>query len=324
MSIFNWIAIPFGYAMDLLYHITNNYGAAVIAFAALVALVMHPLNLKNAVNGYKKRRLAPHVATIRLMYPNNLDMQNRMMEHMYRNEKVSISGGCLLGIIPFIILISMFCVLYSPLRFIYHLDADTAAALTTQMKDIAPELFEASRGYSELIAAQYLPVYAEQIKAIDAFRDLPTRVYEGVNFNFAGINLAAAPQLDFTKWIDYGWGTIGLFLLPFVTALVQTVPAFIGYIKKVIAAFKNKDVSVAKSPSSWTTPVSIFLTLVVAFAVPGALSLYWLVKGLVNIGLNAHIHAEIMKLPPDKTNLKELERISAEELAFEKYTELAD
>lgn len=316
MFIFDWIAIPFGYAMDLLYRITNNYGAAVILFALLVAAVMHPLNLKNTINSYKKRRLAPHVTVIRGMYPNNLDMQNRMMEHMYRNEKVSLTGGCLLAAVPFIILISMFCVLYSPLQFIYHLGSDTAAELTGHMQTIAPDLFENSRGYAELIAAQHIPDYAEQIKAL--MPDLPERVFEGINFNFLGINLAAAPQLDFTKWEDHSWGTIGLFLLPIITALVQTVPSIIEYIKSVIAAFKNKDVKAAKNPMNWTRPVSILLTLVIAFIVPGALSLYWLTRSLASFGLNAHIRAAIKKLPPDKTDLKELERISAEELASEK------
>ena len=317
MFIFDWIAIPFGYAMDFLYRITNNYGVAVILFSVLVALIMHPMNLKSAINSYKKRRLAPYVTTIRSMYPNNLDMQNRMMEHMYRDEKVSITGGCLLSVVPVIILISMFCVLYSPLRFIYHLDVDTAAELTEHMKSIAPDLFSNSRGYAELIAAQNISHYAEQIKAL--MPDLPGRVYQGINFNFLGINLAAAPQLDFTKWADHSWGTIGLFCLPIVTALVQTIPSIVEYIKKIIAVFKNKDVkSAAKSPSTWMTPVSILITLVVAFMVPGALSLYWLTKSLVHFALNEHIRWAIKKLPPDKTNLKELERISAEELAAEK------
>ena len=324
MFIFDWIAIPFGYVMDFLYRITHNYGVAVILFAVLMAMLMHPLNFKNAINSYKKKRLAPHVTMIRGMYPQNLDMQNRMMEHMYRDEKVSLAGGCLLSVVPFIIVFSMFCVLYSPLQFIYHLDANTASELTSHMQTIAPELFENSRGYAELIAAQHIPAYAEQISAVEAFKDLPARVYEGINFNFLGINLAAAPQLDFTKWTDTGWGTVGLFLLPIVTALVQTVPAIIDYMKNVIAAFKNKDVKAAKNPMNWTKPVSILLTLIIAFIVPGALSLYWLIRSLMSFALTTHIHAAIKKLPPDKTDLKELERISAEELEREKATEKQD
>lgn len=320
MFIFDWIAIPFGYAMDFLYRLTNNYGASVILFSLLVSLVMHPIHLRNAVNSYKKKRLAPHVTTIRGMYPKNVEMQNRMMEHMYQKEKVNLAGGCLLNIVPIIILISMFCVLYSPFQFIYHLDEETAIKLTQYIRELNPTLFENSRGYSELIAAQHISEYAEQIKIYwqaEGFVALPERIFEGINFNFFGINLAAAPQLDFTKWEKRDWGTIGLFMLPILTAITQTLPSLITYVKNLIAAFKKKNTAMTKNPASWMKLVSIILTLVISFIVPGALSLYWLTKSVAAFGLNTHIRSTIKKLPPDTTDLKELERISAEELEME-------
>jgi membrane protein insertase Oxa1/YidC/SpoIIIJ len=61
------ISVPFGYVMDIFYRITQNYGLATILFAACVCLLMHPLNLKNAVSSYKRNRLEPHVQGIRAM-----------------------------------------------------------------------------------------------------------------------------------------------------------------------------------------------------------------------------------------------------------------
>lgn len=326
MVIFDYISIPFGYMMDGLYRVTNNYGVAIMLFAVLVTLVMYPMNLRNNINAYKRKRLSPHVTVIRGMYPGNLDMQNRMMEHMYRNEKVSLSGGCLLSIIPVIILISMFCVIYSPIQFIFHEDATTAKEIVAHIRTLDPALFGNSRGYSELIAAQHIPDYAESIRA--AFPDLTERAYEGIDFCFLGIDMASAPQLDFTKWTDHSWGTIGLFLLPILMIIVQALPSIIAYIKKVIAAFKGKtNENGAFGLANLFQLFSLVMMVGIAFVVPGVLCLYWITKSATSHLLNIYTKKKILSLPPDPTDLKELEKICLLELgrkSNEGFTEYAE
>ena len=41
------ITIPFGWLLGQLYHLTNNYGVAMIIFALAVNLVLLPINAKS-------------------------------------------------------------------------------------------------------------------------------------------------------------------------------------------------------------------------------------------------------------------------------------
>ena len=40
------ITVPFGWLLGQLYHLTNNYGVAMIIFAVLVQAILLPINAK--------------------------------------------------------------------------------------------------------------------------------------------------------------------------------------------------------------------------------------------------------------------------------------
>ena len=49
----NLITVPFGWLLGQLYHLTNNYGVAMIIFALAVQAVLTPINAKSKKNMMK-------------------------------------------------------------------------------------------------------------------------------------------------------------------------------------------------------------------------------------------------------------------------------
>lgn len=300
------ISVPFGYVMDIFYRITQNYGLATILFAACVCLLMHPLNLKNTVSSYKRNRLEPHVQAIRAMYPKDVPMQNRMMERMYEKENVSLSGGCLLALIPFFILIPLFCVVYSPIRYMLHEGSGTAQALFQHIYELKPELFEGCGGYWELATAKYIPQFADTIR--EKFPELREATLNGLNFNFLGIDLSSVPQLNVAKWDANNWANIGLFLMPILAVLAQMGPSIYAGIKSLIKILKSKkgDNVAQNMKFNFLLPVMAILLLVIGYQTPAALSLYWITKSLIALLLNIHIQKKVAAVPPISISLEDL------------------
>ena len=101
------ITIPFGYLMDWLYRITNNYGVALILFAIIVQLVLLPITAKSKRSTMKMSRLQPRIKDIQTRYAHDQQKQNELITKMYQEEGVSMGGGCLWSFIPLFILLPL-------------------------------------------------------------------------------------------------------------------------------------------------------------------------------------------------------------------------
>ena len=112
------ITVPFGWLLAQLYHLTNNYGVAMILFAILVQLILMPINAKSKKSMMKMSRLTPRIQDIQARYANDPQKQNEMMQKLYQDEGVSMSGGCVWSLIPMLILFPLFAVIRQPITYI--------------------------------------------------------------------------------------------------------------------------------------------------------------------------------------------------------------
>ena len=70
------ITIPFGYLLDFLNQLTNNYGVALILFAILVRVVLLPINAKSKKSMMKMSRMQPKIQEIQRKYANDKQKQD--------------------------------------------------------------------------------------------------------------------------------------------------------------------------------------------------------------------------------------------------------
>ena len=287
----NLITVPFGWLLAQLYHLFNNYGVAMIIFGILVQLILLPIKAKSKKSMMKMSRVQPQIQDIQRRYANDSQKQNEMLQKLYKEEGVSMGGGCLWSFIPLFILIPLFTVIREPLTYIMMESAEVSAQIIELIKNAAPEMFNLKNSYYDQVsAAQAIPQFAAELKAaIPAIKD---STLEGINFSFLGINLGAIPEFNvFSANWAWDWAHIGAFLIPLMSAGSQVLNMWIAQ-KQNNSVVTNEngiqDKEMAeKSQSHQSTQTMLWMmplmSLWIGFTVSASLSLYWFVGGIIGM-----------------------------------------
>ena len=287
------ITVPFGYILDFLYQLVNNYGLALILFAVVVQLVLLPITAKSKKSMMKMSRLTPRIQAIKDKYPNDQQKQNEAIQKLQQEEGASLGcGGCLWSLVPMLILIPLYGVIRQPIEFMLHESAETAQAIVNVIKAELPDLFNARNTfYEQLIAASHIAEYKDAILA--AGIEVSERTLEGLNFTFLGLDLGTVPEYrvwNSAVW-TWNWSCIGVFLIPVISAGQQIVSMLIAQRanNSVITDEKGlEDKETAKKSQQnqsnkmmmWMMPI---MSLWIGFGVPAALSVYWFVGGVLRM-----------------------------------------
>ena len=322
-SLADLIRVPFGWLMDILYRFTANYGVAMILFAILVKLVLLPITAKSKRSSMKMSRMSPRVKEIQAKYANDPQKQNEAMRALYQEEGVSLFGGCLWALVPLFILLPLYTVVREPIIYMLHETAETATQIISAMKNVAADLFKSGAYYEQMIAAANISDYAGEVQAV--LPELSQRTLEGINFDFLGIDLGTIPSFNIFSWEKYDWAHIGAFLLPLLSAGSQVLSMFISMRMNNSVVTNEKgiyDAEAAKQSQNnqtsktmmWVMPL---MSLWIGFSIPAALSLYWLIQGIVSLVMDTLMTKHYRKVYDAEDALRleramEQERIEAE------------
>lgn len=102
------IANLFGYLLNFLYNLFNNYGIAIIVFTILLRIVLIPITVSQQKSMKKNAKVQEKMKEIQKKYKNNPEKLNQETIELYKREKVSPFSGCLSSIIQIILIISVF------------------------------------------------------------------------------------------------------------------------------------------------------------------------------------------------------------------------
>ena len=316
------IKIPFGYLLDWLYQFTTNYGLSLIIFAIIIKLVLLPASIKSKKSSMKMSRLSPRVQALQEKYAGDQQKQNEAVQALYREEGVSMGGGCLWSFLPLFILFPLYAVVRQPITYMLHETVEVAAQVVTVIKDAVPAAFGKNEFYNEMIAASRIPEFAEELKGIVA----NPRTLEGLNFNFLGINLGLQPNWKIWTWETYDWSTIGLFLLPLASTGVQFLSMFVAQKQNNSVVTNEKGLQdeemAKKSQANQSTQTMLYMmplmTLWIGFTVPGALSIYWLIQGVIATVQDAILTKHFRKIYDEEDAIRQARAAEEEKLLAEK------
>ena len=283
----NLITVPFGWILAQLYNLTGNYGVAMILFAVVVYMALLPATAKSKKSMMKMSRIQPAMQDIQRRYANDPQKQNEALRQLQQDEGVSMGGGCLWSMLPMFILFPLFTVIREPITYILGCSAEVSNEIVMLLKGLAPESFTGNVAYAQVTAAQLIPQYAAEIKA--AIPVVEDAVLNGINFSFLGLNIGSVPTFAFWKWGTFTWSTVGLFLIPLVSAGIQVVQTKIMQkLNESVIVDKDgiQDEETAKNSQQAQTSQTMMLmmplmSLMIGFSVSAGLSIYWMVGGLV-------------------------------------------
>ena len=315
------VHVPFGWLLDLLYRFTTSYGWALILFAILVKLILLPTTIKSKRSMMKMSRLTPQIQYIQKKYENDQQKQTQAMQELYKKEGVSMGGGCLWSLLPLLILIPLYTIIREPINFILHQGADVAAKLTEAVKTANPDAFTGvSEVYHQMVAAANLtPEIAASVEGVTNV----ARVGQGLNFTFLGfIDLATQPRWDFWTGSFWNLATVGAAILPILSAGVQLLSMVISQKINNSLVTNEKGVqdkeAAEKSQSAQTGKVMLYMmpimSLLIGYGMPAALSLYWLIQGIVGTVMDNLLTISLRK-EYDTEDAIRLQKAMEEELA---------
>ncbi len=283
------ITVPFGYLLGLLYQLTDNYGVAMFLFAIIVQMVLLPLTAKSKKSMMAMSRLTPRMQALQAKYADDPQRQQQAINDLYKEEGVSMGGGCLWSFVPILILFPLFTVIREPITYVLMESKENAARIVEVIQSLAPEAFGTNAYYAQVNAANLIPQYAAELKA--AIPEIDPNTLLGINFSFLGIDMGAIPQYNIFNsalWA-WDWAHIGAFLVALLSAANQLVTMWIsqktnnsvitnekGIQDKEAAA--NSQTAQSNKMMMWMMPI---MSLWIGFTVPCALSLYWFVGGVV-------------------------------------------
>ena len=303
------VQVPFGWLMSVLYEFTSNYGVALIIFAVLVKLILLPATAKGKKSTMKMSRLSPKLKALQEKYKDDPQKQNAAMQALYKEEGV-------------LILFPLYAVVRQPIVYMLGETAEAAGKIVEIVKEGAAASFPTGNFYDQMIASPLIPQFAEQIKA--ALPDISAATLEGINFNFLGVNLGVTPTWQFWTWQLTAeknlWYHLGGALLPVLSAAGQLLSMFISQKLNNSLVTNEKGIQDKKTAEEsqpaqtgkmmmWVGPI---MSLLIGYGIPGALSLYWFVQGLVTTASDVYLTKKYRKIY-DEEDAARLEKYMEEE-----------
>lgn len=191
---FQMLANIFGYLLEFLYNTINNYGLAIILFTVIIKLLLLPLSIKQQRTMKKSSELQEKMKTIQFKYKNDPEKMNQEIMNLYKTENMSPFSGCITAIVQFLLLLSIFYLVRSPLTFMEKVPSENINNYISQLQ-------EDGRSISN--------VYPE-IDLIREYNWLKEKNPEDANvdklnlkMNFLGLDLSKIPQQNMTDYTVY-------------------------------------------------------------------------------------------------------------------------
>lgn len=275
MDIWQILMTPFSWLLKLFCQVFDSYGIALFLFTIVIKIVLFPLNLKGKKGMIKMNVLNAQVQEIQKRCGNDKERYNQEVQKFYAENNASPMGGCGWSFIPLIILYPLYAIIRRPLKYMMWLTEDAVKAVASAVGWSGE--FTVG-GSNELLLAPMLNAgNLEAAKTAAAATGVSAASMFIINFDFFGIDLSKVPQLMF--WKDgLNWGSIGLFLLPVISAALSVVSMLVSQKTNQM----NKDQAPPKMNLSLILMGPI-MSLWIGFALPAGMCIYWIANSILGM-----------------------------------------
>lgn len=279
---FDFFANIFGYLLNFIYGIVNNYGIAIIIFTIILKLVMLPISIKQQKTLKKSAKMQVKVKEIQEKYSNDQVRQSQELMDLYKKENMSPFSGCLSSILQIILVLSMFFLVSKPLTHMRHIDKELLNSYTTQIT----EKSDSQVRYPEIAIIKEMSDKDANVK---------------LNMDFLGLDLSDIPSQDYTNWKVY--------IIPVLYVITSVISTKIttNMNKKAkeeqdsekqenseknseegkelkVKEKEDKEIDTMEEMNKQMNLMMPIMAVSIALIAPLGLALYWLVSNVLMIG----------------------------------------
>lgn len=282
------ISSLFGYLLNALYSVFNNYGIAIIVFSVILRIILIPVTIKQQKSLKKSAELQEEMKEIQRKYKNNPEKLNQETIDLYKREKMSPFAGCFSSIIQLVIILSVFWLVSQPLTYMKRIDSNVINDYKTQLQQEGQQ-----SGYQE-------------IEIINKFGAQDENV--NLNMDFLGLDLSKVPSSNLNDWRVY--------IIPalYVVSSIISIRITNSFNKKKKddkkAITDGNEVKSQEEPNELEAMEAMnknmmymmpLMSVFIAFIAPLGLALYWFISNLLII-IEKIIIDSFMKRKEEKEN----------------------
>lgn len=291
-----FISELFGYILNWLYGLVNNYGVAIIIFSVLLRVILIPITIKQQKSMKKSAMLQEKMAEIQKKYKNNPEKLNQETIELYQREKMSPFSGCLTSILQLVIILSVFWLVSQPLTYMKRIDPQIIETYTNEMKESE---FNPNNSYVQISVLDYAETKYQEIEEQLKQEDVENREeleakkndYNQLRLNmeFLGIDLSKVPTQSLNDWRVYI--IPGLYVITsFISIRLTTATQNKKKKKKEEIVMENGEVKEEPDPmdqmqamNKSMTYMMPIMSVMIAVIAPLGLALYWLMSNILMI-----------------------------------------
>lgn len=288
---FEFFANIFGYLLQFVYHLVNNYGLAIILFTVIIKILLLPLSIKQQRTMKKSAELNEKMKVLQFKYKNDPEKLNQEMMNLYKSENMSPFSGCLTAIIQLLLLLSIFYLVRSPLTYMEKIPTESINNYVQQLKDDGKTI---SQVYPEIdLIREYQTIKEKNPEDANVEKI-------NIQMNFLGLDLSKIPQqnmTDYTVYIIPVLYILSSFISIRMTTAMQEkqnkankekkeqkevqIDGTTG--KELVPQEEENEMDAVMQTNkmmSWMMPI---MSISIAFVAPLGLALYWLVSNILMI-----------------------------------------
>lgn len=280
------ITRPMGWIIEQIYNLVSNYGLAIILFTVIIKLILLPLNIKSQKAMKKQQKIQPILAELQQKYANDQEKLQREMMKLYKENNVSMMGGCLPLLIQMPILIGLYSVIRRPITYLagvtleqFKNNPDIIAKVEEIVKAMGDKVGNVANMTVEQIGQN------SQIQLAKWAETVHGAGHEwAVNFNFLGLDLSNNPSaaLSSLMRMDFSnWHIIALLAIPVLAVIGSIAQTKITQMQSGQSKNSSTDSAnqMAKSMNMMMPLMTAFFTL----TLPAGLGIYWIISSAVQI-----------------------------------------
>ena len=279
----HYIVMALGWIIKTIYDLVQNYGVAIILFTIVVKLLLLPLNIKSQKAMKKQQKIQPIMAELQKKYANDQQKLQQEMMKVYKENNVSMAGGCLPMLIQMPILVALYQAIQKPLTYMFNVPyKNIPSDVVNKVVELAEKAGEKVTGNAEQFVSQLMSV--DQIKISSWAGQEEGKLHEWyINFNFLGLDLSKKPQNAIAYLSDpmENLSVVLLLLIPILAIVSSFLQSKITM--KQSGQDKNSGTDQAQSMNAmmkWMMPI---MSGYFALILPAGIGLYWIVSGVVQI-----------------------------------------
>ena len=275
-----------GWIIKTIYDFVQNYGVAIILFTVVMKLLLLPLNIKSQKAMKKQQKIQPVLAELQKKYANDQQKLQQETMKLYKENNVSMAGGCLPMLIQMPILVALYQAIQRPLTYMFNVPyknvPDDILQKVTALKEAVIESGRNIGNLANLDAGQLLQ--SSQISISSWAGEVGEKVHEWyINFNFLGLDLSRSPQdaLSHLGDIAGNLSVVLLLIIPVIAVISSVAQSKISM--KLSGQDKKSGNDQAQAMNGMMTWMMPIMTGFFTFTLPAGIGLYWIVSGFLQV-----------------------------------------